>query len=685
MEIVSGITMSDKKNHFFQELKRRNVYRVATVYAIAGWLVIQVADVIFPYFGLPDWIVTALIILTLIGFPIAVIMAWIFEMSPDGIVRTGSKKASENPYNDRRKKPLTSTIAIVVLLVLLAGQFIYFSFLRKPANEVQAASSSALSLPSNSIAVLPFVNLSEEKDNQYFSDGVMEAILNNLSMIRDLKVISRTSVEKYRNQDKSIGEIAAELEVANILEGSVQRVGDQVRVTAQLISGVNEDHIWADSYDRRLNDIFAIQSEIAQTIAENLEVIMTSDEIELMKNAPTSNLKAYELYLKAWYMAWETEEENLEVIGLCDKAIELDPEFGLAYALKGRSLERLGYYGYPEELCYDSAMRLQDLAIEKDPTNWLPYAVRAVLYSNSNQVHRAAKNIYKALELNPNNPWACEWLGRYLLMQNEYSQAIDQTLKGATLSRGDVENNNFDQSMGFFLYHLDKEQSYQYFLKALEVNPNSAPVYQQLNNCSMFFGDYDRMIKYALEYRRLMPNLVNAANMVAQSYLFAGRYEEAEEVYEEMLGATSEFASTNMVYAFKHRLGFAKWMNGEKDEGRKIMELHRDSLLMNIKREELLEFGSGKYYDLALIYAVLGQKEEALAYLRESRDHEKEGAFYRLEYLLTDPMLNNLREEPEFQEMLEASKTEQEEITRIFHDKLKEYHARKELKWLKEV
>ena len=677
--------MPFKKNQFFQELKRRNVYRVATVYAIAGWLIIQVADVIFPYFGLPAWMVTAIIIVTLLGFPVAVILAWIFEMSPGGIIRTGSREASDNPYPDRRKKPLTSTIAIVVLLVLLAGQFIYFAFLKKPDNEVQAASTASLSMPSNSIAVLPFLNLSEEKDNQYFSDGVMEAILNNLSMIRDLKVISRTSVEKYRNKDKSIAEIAAELEVANILEGSVQKVGDQVRVTAQLITAVNEDHIWADSYDRRLTDIFAIQSEIAQTIAENLEVIMTSDEIELMKNAPTSNLKAYELYLKAWYMDWGTEEEVLETIGLCDRAIELDPEFGMAYALKGRTLQRLGVYGYTETLCYDSAMRLQDLAIEKDPTIWLPYAVRAVLYTQSNQVQQAVKNIYQALELNPNNPWACEWLGKYLLVQNEYSQAIDQILKGATLSRGDVENNNFDESMGFFLYHLDKEQSHQYFLKALEVNPNSAPVFQQLLNCSMYFGDYDQMVKYALEYRKLRPGLANAANMVAQSYLFAGRYGEAEAVYEEMLDATSKFASTYMVFAFKHRLGYAKWMNGKKDEGRRIMESHRDSLLMAIQREESVNFGSGKYYDLALIYAVLGQKEEALANLREAREQEKDGAFYRLEYLLADPMLDNLREEPEFQKMLEASKTEQEEITRIFHDKLREYHARKELKWLKEV
>jgi len=676
--------MPGKKNHLFQELKRRNVYRVATVYAIVGWLIIQVADVTFPYLGLPEWLVAALIVITLTGFPIAVALAWLFEMSPNGMVRTGSKKATDNPYPDRKKKPLTSTIAIVVLLVLLAGQFIYFSFLRNPGNEAQAASSTTLSMPSNSIAVLPFVNMSEEKDNQYFSDGVMEAILNNLSMIQDLKVVSRTSVEKYRNQEKNIEEIATELEVANILAGSVQRIGDQVRITAQLISGDKDEHIWAASYDRQLTDIFAIQSEIAQTIAENLEVIMTTDEIELIKNAPTSNLKAYELYLKAWYMVVDTEEDVLEAINLCDRAIDLDPDFGMAYAWKGRNLQRLGVYGYSETLSYDSAMKLQDLAIEKDPKIWLPYAVRAALFNSSNQNQQAIKNIYKALELNPNNTWACQWLGNYLLMKDEYDKAIDQILKAATLSKGEVDEREFDQSMGFFLYNLDKEQSYQYFLKALEFNPNVAPVYQALNNCCMYFEDYDQMVDYALEYRKLRPDLANASNMVAQSYLFAGKYPESEVIYEEMLGATSEFESIFMVYSFKHRLGYAKWMNGKKDEGRKIMESHRDSLLRAIQQADKINFGTGKYYDLALTYAVLGQKEEALSYLREARDHEKEGAFYRLEYLITDPMLDNLRDEPEFQEMLEASKKEQEDITKIFHQKLKEYHARKELKWLKE-
>jgi len=311
--------------------------------------------------------------------------------------------------------------------------------------------------------------------------------------------------------------------------------------------------------------------------------------------------------------------------------------------------------------------------------------VRARRFFRHYQNQQAVKSLYKTLELNPNLPTPAQWLGNYLLQQDEYEKAIDYLLKAATVSMGETDDSDFDQTMGFYLGDLDKKQPYHHFLKAIEINPENALLYEALSNRSMYFKEYDRMIEYAMEYRKLRPDLVNADNGLASAYMWAGRYEESEQVYEEMLHATSEFASTYMVYPFKHRLGYAKMMNGKEAEGRKILESHRDTLLNAIQLQEVNSSGNGDYYDLALIYAVLSQKEEALNYLREARDHEKEGAFYRLDFLQSDPMLDNLREEPEFREMLEAKVKEQEEITRIFHEKLKEYHARKELKWMKEV
>jgi TolB-like protein/Tfp pilus assembly protein PilF len=675
--------MPNKKNPFFQELKKRNVYRVATVYAIAGWLIIQVADVIFPYFGLPDWMVTAIIIVTLLGFPIAVILAWIFEMSPDGIIRTGSRKASGNPYTDRRKKPLTSTITIVALLVLVAGQFIYFSFVRKPAHEIQAAASITLSMPSNSIAVLPFVNLSEEKDNQYFSDGVMEAILNNLSMIRDLKVVSRTSVEKYRNQEKSMREIASELEVANILEGSVQRIGEQVRVTVQLISAEMDEHIWADSYDRQLTDIFAIQSEIAETIAANLEVALSTEELELIKNAPTSNLKAYEMYLKAYSVDYNSEQMILDGLDVGREIIQLDPEFGLAYAFNAGLLYQLSFYGYPKSLCEDSALHLLDLASEKDPKEWLPYMYSGVLLFRNFSEEEGEKNIQKSIDLNPNNSWGYDFLGKYYLRSQEYEKGIDYILKGATRSAGETDPKNNDEQLGYFLISFDRDQAYAHFKKAHESDPENAAVLQQLSNLSLYNRDFNSALEYAEQFVSLRPDLLNGKNMVAQAHLFLGHYEQAEKKYREMLDASSDYTNEYMIYAFKQRLGYATMMNGREKEGRALLESYRDTLLAAVQRNEIMSSGFGDYYDLALIYAVLGQKEEAMEWLRLAKANEIHGAFFRMDFLVSDPMLNNLRDDPEFQRMLDEKREQEKMIHQLFYTKIREYHDRDELKWLK--
>lgn len=675
--------MAKGKFNLFQELKRRNVYRAATVYAIVGWLVIQVADVTFPYLGLPDWLVTTFIIITLAGFPIAIVLAWLFEMSPGGLVRTKSEESADNPFPVSKKKPLTGTITIVVLVVLLVGQFVYFSFLRNPVSEAQASSVASLSMPSNSIAVLPFVNMSEEKDNQYFSDGVQEAVLNNLSMIRDLKVISRTTVERYRDHSKSIPEIASELEVANILEGSVQRIGNQVRITAQLISAEDDEHIWADSYDRQLTDIFAIQSEIAETIAENLEVALSTEELELIKNAPTSNLKAYEIYLKTHSQDLNSEQMILDELENIREAILLDPEFGLAYMETAFLLSNLSYYGYPKALSHDSAMHMLNMAIEKSPKEWLPYMYKAGLLFRKLSEEEALSNLHKANELNPNNAWGFDWLGKYYLRTREYEKGIDYNLKAATLDGGETDPMSLDEQMGYFLSNLDKEQSFAYFKKAYEANPENWIVVEQLSNLSMYFGDLDATLEYARQYEKQRPDLVNGANMVAQSHLFLHQYDLAEEKYEEMLQESSDYANDYMIYPFKHRLGYARLMHGKEAEGRAMLETYRDTLLASVKRNEAKTSAFGDYYDLALIHASLGQKEKAMEWLRLAKENEIHGAFFRMDYLVSDPMLDNLRDDPEFQAMLEEKREEEELIRKLFYTKLREYHDRDELKWLK--
>ncbi len=246
---------------FFAELKRRKVYKVAVAYAIVGWLVMQIASQIFPFFEIPNWAVRLVVLLLVIGFPVALILAWAFELTPEGIKRAEDVDLSKSIRRKTGRK--LDFFIIAVLLLIIAGLL----FQRLHPNVSPAVSSSL----DKSIAVLPFDSLSRDPDNAYFTEGIQEEILTRLAKIGDLKVIARTSTQQYQSKPANLSEIAKQLSVANILEGSVQRSADQVRVNVQLIKAATGAHLWADTFDRKLTDIFAVESDIAKTIADTLQ------------------------------------------------------------------------------------------------------------------------------------------------------------------------------------------------------------------------------------------------------------------------------------------------------------------------------------------------------------------------------------------------------------------------------
>src|SRR5262249_3439392 len=247
----------------FIELKRRNVYKVAVAYAIVGWLSIQIATQVFPFLEIPTWVIRLVIALVAVGFPIALIIAWAFELTPEGIKRT----------EDIGRQPHSRGGAWIYIAIIGAAlSIVLFSVGRYTAFRTVAGERRGVPyLPEKSIAVLPFDNLSRDPDNAYFTEGVQEEILMRLSKIADLKVISRTSTHHFKSAPDNLPQIAKQLGVANILEGSVQRSADQVRVNVQLIKADSDAHLWADTFDRKLTDIFAVESEIAKTIAETLQ------------------------------------------------------------------------------------------------------------------------------------------------------------------------------------------------------------------------------------------------------------------------------------------------------------------------------------------------------------------------------------------------------------------------------
>ena len=274
---------------FFAELKRRNVYKVAVAYAVVGWLLVQVTTQVFPIFEIPNWASRLIVLAIVIGFPIALVIAWAFELTPEGIKRTDDV----DPFDSHSGQALPAARAsknrtwIYVVVVGLAFSIGLFSIGRYTAHK-----SEGSKLSTKSIAVLPFASLSEDKSNAYFAEGIQDEILARLSKIADLKVISRTSTLQYQSKPGNLSEIGKQLGVAHVLEGSVQKVGDQVRVSVQLINAQNDSHVWADTYDRKLTDIFGVESEIAKSIAESLRATLTGGEEQALTVKPTTNPEA---------------------------------------------------------------------------------------------------------------------------------------------------------------------------------------------------------------------------------------------------------------------------------------------------------------------------------------------------------------------------------------------------------
>ena len=276
--------------NFFAELKRRNVYKVAVAYAIVGWLLVQIATQVFPFLEIPNWVVRLVIVLVAIGFPIALGIAWAFELTPEGIKRTEDVDLVASARQPRKH------VWILVVIVGAALSVGLFFIGRYTAGTGKAQLGK---LPEKSIAVLPFENLSPDPDNAYFTEGVQEEILTRLAKIADLKVISRTSTQRFKSSSDNLPQIAKQLGVANILRGSVQKAADQVRVTVQLINAVTDAHLWAESYNRKLTDIFAVESDIAKNVAETLQVKLTGSAERVLASRPTENPEAHELYLRA--------------------------------------------------------------------------------------------------------------------------------------------------------------------------------------------------------------------------------------------------------------------------------------------------------------------------------------------------------------------------------------------------
>jgi TolB-like protein len=390
----------------FAELKRRNVVKVGAAYLLVAWLVVQAASIGFPAFGAPPWVLRVFILVMLLGFPIALVMTWIFEMTPEGL------KIEAAPSGNKR----IVTIAIVLATLAVGWYYRGQPTVRTgaiPVGEVGAVAVPAAKLP-NSIAVLPFVNMSADAGNQYFADGISEELLNVLVRVPGLGVASRTSSFAYKVKQMDAAQIARELKVSYILEGSVRKAGEKVRITAQLIDAVHDRHLWSETYDRELTDIFAIQNEIATAIVAALRGSLTTAKAApaVKVRADTGNMQAYELYLKAR----ENFIARRDLPGTTDmfqRVVQLDPKFARGWEGLAAVSSVAPSWNYRDRDYMALARQASDRALELDPSLSMPWAVRSQIVTNTWPIDFAASlaDLDKAIAADPRNATAFLWRG----------------------------------------------------------------------------------------------------------------------------------------------------------------------------------------------------------------------------------------------------------------------------------
>ena len=335
---------------FFTELKRRKVYRVAVAYAIVAWLLIQATSILFPTFEAPSWVMKVFVTAVILGFPVALILAWAFDLTPEGLKRSDEVPQTQAIAPKAGKK----WTAIIVAAAVLAASLLAFQFVRtrRSLTTELPKQTASTALQDKSVAVLPFENLSSDKENAFFAQGIQDEIITTLSRISGLRVISRTSTAHYNSAPENLAEIAQQLHVSHVLEGSVQKAGDQVHINVQLIQAETDAHLWAQSYDRRLNDIFSVEGEVAKSIADSLRTTLSPQEKARVEAKPTDNPDAYVVYLRA--RDYQTRPDNLlqdfrSAINLYEQAIGLDPKFALAHARLSASTSNLYHFYEPIE------------------------------------------------------------------------------------------------------------------------------------------------------------------------------------------------------------------------------------------------------------------------------------------------------------------------------------------------
>jgi TolB-like protein/cytochrome c-type biogenesis protein CcmH/NrfG len=466
--------VASKLSTFLAELKRRKVYHVAVVYLVVGFAVAQGAQFVFEFLGFPPGSWRFVTLLILLGFPIALVLAWAYEVRPE---QTGERERTEG-------EP-------------------------KWAEEVEAPSADVGSktIDLRSIAVLPFDNLSNDPENEYFSDGITEDILTHLSRIGSLRVTSRTSAMAYKGTRKQMGEIAAELSVGTVLEGSVRRAGDRVRVTAQLIDASTDKHLWADTYDRDLEDIFEVQSAIAEMIAGALRAELTPEVAKRIRRHPTDNIDAYDHFLRGREAFRRSNADD--AVAALEEAVTLDPEFAAAYgALAGAYVQSMYWHGASPKEVLPKAKEAVSRALELDEGQALSWSAKgAICYHLDRDWAGAEAALTRARELDPHDADIILWYGHHLACQRRFDEAIQAFREGVATDPHNTYNRSW---IGFSQVMKgdpeEQEEAEEHLREAIARDPSNHETQQFLGWSLLCWGRFEEGAEQFALCHELVPN-----------------------------------------------------------------------------------------------------------------------------------------------------------------------------------
>jgi TolB-like protein len=668
-----------RKPSFFAELQRRNVYKVAVAYAVASWLLIQIATQVFPFFEIPNWAVRLVVLALIAGFPVALVFSWAFEITPEGIKRESEIDLGKSITHHTGRK----IVAITLVLAVLAAALFVFQFMRAKSATAARPSEIATSME-KSIAVLPFENLSDDRSNAYFAEGMQDEILTRLSKIAALKVISRTSTQKYKSAPDNLADVGQQLGVANLLEGSVQKVAKAVHINVQLIRAATDQHLWAESYDRKLDDVFEVEGEVASAIAEQLDARLSGTEQKAMTDKPTQNAAAYDAYLRGLALSQRSyllEAEANKAMESFENAVRLDPKFALAWAQLSKMHSIIFAYSDASAARRESAQQALQKAFQLQPD--LLDAQLAEGYYNYRVIHdfNRAREIFGQLHSKwPNNSEVPRMLALVARRQGHWDESLARFREALELDPRNLQT--LTDASVTAKWMRQYQMAFKFIDRALDIAPDDNPalalktgIYQALGQLDQADAVLARIQKEAndelaieaLAFQCLLRHDYPSGVALMQSSLAkldpALRFYHAEWLgslgYFQQLGGNAADAKKSYTQCREEiksllreqpdnprlmsQLASANAGLGDKESALQLQE----QALEKVSAENDLLDRAGYEEGLAQLQAQFGLKDRAITAVQ--RLLTTNGATITPALLRLDPGWNYLRDDPRFQ------------------------------------